>query len=78
MSCSACAIFTRSLSPLRIHLEGNAVTQDIPYTMMTMKITAKKKKMARSKVPLVLQAKFTPVSLIRFVTPPSLNSERAQ
>lgn len=78
MTCSACAIFTLSLSPLLIHFEGSAALQDIPYTTKTMKITATKTKIARNRAPQVLQTKFTPVSLIRFMTPPSLNSERAQ
>ena len=39
MTCSACAIFTLSLSPLRIHFEGSAATQGIPHTTKTMKIT---------------------------------------
>lgn len=78
MTCSACAIFTLSLSPLRIHFEGNAATQGIPNTTKTMKITVMKTKIAKNRAPQVPQAKFPPVSLIRFTTPPSLNSERAQ
>ena len=77
MTCSACAIFTLSLSPLRIHFEGSAATQDIPYTTKTMKITVMKTKLAK-RAPQVPQAKFTPVSLIRFTIPPFFNSESAQ
>ena len=43
-----------------------------------MEITAMRTKMAKNPAPLVLQTKFTPVSLIRLMTPPSLNSESAQ
>lgn len=77
MTCSACAIFTLSLSPLLIHFEGNAAIQDIPYTTKMMKITVMKTKILKNRAPQVYPAKFTPVSLIRFTTPP-LYSERAQ
>jgi len=43
-----------------------------------MKITVMKTKIAKNRSPQVPQTKFTPVSLICFTTPPSLNSERAQ
>lgn len=65
MTCSACAIFTLSLSPLRIHFVGSAATQGIPYTTKTMKITVMKMKLAK-RAQQVPQAKFTPVSLIRY------------
>lgn len=65
MTCSACAIFTLSLSPLRIHFVGSAATQGIPYTTKTMKITVMKTKLAK-RAQQVPQAKFTPVSLIRY------------